>query len=176
MIALIIDARPGNPRVPSDRSASTLGAAQHAAPGPPGGRTQRPLLPNVSEAGGGQGSPSPESCLARPVSRRKGGRTAAARRVGPLRHAAHASRPDPRVGHIHSSRCRTTRPGVTPGDAPAGRAGGEFSMDADGPGGLGRRGRSGDRSTVCSPIAGAMVEQDGIEPTTSCLQSTRSTD
>ncbi len=73
--------------------------------------------------------------LARPVSRRKGSRTASARRSRPLRRASLASRPTPRVGHIHSSRCRTTgspegerRPDQWPGDAPAGGAGGEFSM------------------------------------------------
>ncbi len=49
-------------------------------------------------------------------------------RFGPLRQAALASRPDPRVGHIHSSRCRTTRSGLRPGDAPAGRTSGEFLL------------------------------------------------
>ena len=73
--------------------------------------------------------------LARSTRGRKGSRTASAHRFGPLRHAAHASRPDPQVGHIHSSRCRTTgspegerRSGRRPGDAPAGEAGGEFLL------------------------------------------------
>ncbi len=117
--------------------------------------------------------------LARPVSRREGSRTASARRSRPLRRASLASRPTPRVGHIHSSRCRTTgspegerRPDQWPGDAPAGCAGGEFSMM-----------RTGSKAWVgfarpSAPITvpRTMVEQDGIEPTTSCLQSTRSTD
>ena len=68
--------------------------------------------------------------------RRSGGRRQA--RTGPsrppARPAAQDGRPDPRVGHIHSSRCRTTGSpegsrarAERPGDAPAGEAGGEFS-------------------------------------------------
>ncbi len=65
--------------------------------------------------------------LARPVSRRKKAmQRDRPTRFGPLRQAALASRPDPRVGHIHSSRCRTTRSGQGPSDAPAGRTSGEF--------------------------------------------------
>ena len=53
--------------------------------------------------------------LARPVSRRKKAmQRDRPTRFGPLRQAALASRPDPRVGHIHSSRCRTTRSGLRP--------------------------------------------------------------
>ncbi len=128
--------------------------------------------------GGRSASPSPGPASRDPSHERKGSRTASARRSRPLRRASLASRPTPRVGHIHSSRCRTTgspegerRPGQRPGDAPAGGAGGEFSMM-----------RTGSKAGVgfARPSAPhgprTMVEQDGIEPTTSCLQSTRSTD
>ena len=47
-------------------------------------------------------------------------------RFRPLRQASLAGRPDPRVGHIHSSRCRTTRRARSCGDAPAGSTSGEF--------------------------------------------------
>ncbi len=129
--------------------------------------------------GGRSASPSPGPASRDPSHDGKGSRTASARRSRPLRRASLASRPTPRVGHIHSSRCRTTgspegerRPGQRPGDAPAGCAGGEFSMMR-----TGSKARVGfARPSAPITVPRTMVEQDGIEPTTSCLQSTRSTD
>ncbi len=121
------------------------------------GWTQRPLLPNMSETGGGQPPRHRAPPCATRLTTGKASRTASARRSRPLRRASLASRPTPRVGHIHSSRCRTTgspegerRPGQRPGDAPAGCAGGEFSMmrtgsKARGPVSLDRRPRSRSR-------------------------------
>ena len=71
------------------------------------GMDPRPLLPNTSEAGGGQ-APRHRAlpCAIRLATERRQDC------IGPTgsadRHAAHAARPTPRVGHIHSSRCRTT--------------------------------------------------------------------
>ena len=111
---------------------STLGLVAPTRPGPPSGWTQD-LCFRTCPRRGAVKLPVTEPCLARSVSRRKGGRTESARRIGPLRQASLASRPDPRVGHIHSSRCRTTgspegerRSASKASDAPAGEAGGEF--------------------------------------------------
>ena len=89
-------------------------------------------------------------------------------RLGRIGMLSHAARPDRQVGHIHSSRCRTTRRAVSLRRcAGPGVPGGEF-LCAD------ERGRSRPDRTVAHLTAEAVVEQDGIEPTTSCLQSTRS--
>ena len=59
-------------------------------------QTKRPLLPNVSEAGGGQGSPSPSPALRDPS--HDGKATGLLRPVGSGRFGmlSHASRPDPK--------------------------------------------------------------------------------
>ena len=60
----------------------------HGMPGPPFDKgTQRPLLPNVSEAGCGQAPRHRAPISARSVSRRKGDRAASARRERPQPHA-----------------------------------------------------------------------------------------
>ena len=125
--------------------------------------------------------PVTQPCLARPARKRKGDRTQSARRFGPLRRAALAWRPDHQVGHIHSSRCRTTSPpeGERRSALQAERCASRLCRWRI------LRMRTGpvscrDEARSVPPPRpsphGAMVEQDGIEPTTSCLQSTRSTD
>lgn len=139
-------------------------------------RPERPLLPNMSETTGGQArrhrAAPRAACLA------------AERRcspVGPSSLAASAScaclaaGPSGRTHSLFTmsnnwlARRRAT-PRMRCGDAPAGRAGGEF-YDADE---ALRLLGSGSLDRPAHPTAEAMVEQDGIEPTTSCLQSTRS--
>ena len=90
--------------------------------------------------------------------------------VRSARQAAPVVRPQSRsAGHIHSSRCRTTRP-VSTGRC-ASRRGRWRILVWRTRGAL--RGRP-DQTVPARATAEAMVEQDGIEPTTSCLQSTRS--
>ena len=85
----------------------------------------------------------------------------------------------PMIGHIHSSRCRITssrsrEPQRRPGQSRAANSYGGRKAST-------RRSATARRtipaSVLCrpSPLAsGEPVEPDGIEPTTSCLQSTRS--
>ena len=117
---------PSPGRVTDARPVSTTGHGSLCRVNP------RPLLPNVSEAGGGQASRHralPCAIHAR-VERRQGC-------IGPPVSAASAScaclATDPKAGHIHSSRCRTTglpegkrRRTLRVGDAPAGWTSGEF--------------------------------------------------
>ena len=74
------------------------------------------------------------------------------------------------AGHIHSSRCLRTRLRQAAGRC-ASRQGRWRILGWRTRGGAERLGS--DR-TAAHATADAMVEQDGIEPTTSCLQSTRS--
>ena len=92
---------PSPGRVTDTRPVSTTGHGSLCRVNP------RPLLPNVSEAGGGQASRHralPCAIHAR-VERRQGC-------IGPPVSAASACSAclaaDPKAGHIHSSRCRTT--------------------------------------------------------------------
>ena len=126
--------------------------------------------------GGGRSRlPVTQPCLARSVSRRKGDRTASARRLGPLRHALAclAARPkgsDTFTLHDVEQHAQAQGRAMRQPDVPVANSAGC---------GRARRAsarREGSLNRVARPRAEAVVEQDGIEPTTSCLQSTRSTD
>ena len=135
-------------------------------------KPSRPLLPNTSEAGGGQ-PPRHRAASCATCFEQKGDAAWSARQSRSLRHALAGLATDPE-GRTHSL---FTMSNNTPRDALR-RCAGRLSrwripwMRTRPSGCSGRA-----RSTVSPvPRRGAVVEQDGIEPTASCLQSTRSTD
>ena len=170
-------AKPGSPKSELSAGTSTEAARLDDGPGP----TQR-VDPKTFASKHVRGdvrsssSPPPPPCAIRLATAKAAG-AGSAPRSRPPGMLTHAARPTPRVGHIHSSRCRTTG---APRGTPCASRQGRWRI----PDGGGRKLRDGPRSqapgvarsTVPLPgaPAGAVVEPDGIEPTTSCLQSTRS--
>ncbi len=167
---------------PAGEGPSTLGTPFDGVPGSVQRRTPRPLLPNVSEAGGGQGSPSPRpSRPARFTADRRQGDVGPSDRAAPACCACFAARPSGRTHSLFTMSINTL--GQKAGRCASRRGRWRILWNADGLGSLGGSAWSARPPRPCiRPVpdaglaSGEPVEQDGIEPTTSCLQSTRSTD
>ncbi len=121
---------------PAGEGPSTLGTPFDGVPGSVQRRTPRPLLPNVSEAGGGQGSPSPRpSRPARFTADRRQGDVGPSDRAAPACCACFAARPSGRTHSLFTMSINTL--GQKAGRCASRRGRWRILWNADGLGSLG---------------------------------------